>query len=179
MKRGEQIEEAVKQGLDPRDRSVIYRIWEDSDVHVSLTRSLTTVKADAAQRAFRARGDGIVWAVLDSGIQGDHPHFKCDDSPFGPIDTLGVRAPVDTWISRPTDGDLSPEDSRARALRDAFGHGTHVAGIIAGYWKAAAPDGRCGRRRRDAQRAGQRTKPLRRVERLRGDQRRGPELQRW
>ena len=32
--------------------SVIYRIWEDSDINVSLTRSLSTVKVDAAQRSF-------------------------------------------------------------------------------------------------------------------------------
>src|ERR1700712_5127992 len=31
--------------------SVVYRIWEDQQVSTTLTRSLTTVKADAAQRA--------------------------------------------------------------------------------------------------------------------------------
>ena len=74
--------------------SAVYRIWEDSDVNVSLTRSLVTVKADAAQRAFQARGDEIVWAVLDSGIQGDHPHFKSATSPFGALDTLDVPDPL-------------------------------------------------------------------------------------
>ena len=74
--------------------TVVYRIWEDNDINVSLTRSLATVKADAAQRSFQARGDNVVWAVLDSGVQGNHPHFKSDQSPFGPIDTLAVEAPV-------------------------------------------------------------------------------------
>ena len=161
-----QIEEAVKRGEDPRTAPVIYRIWEDNDVHISLTRSLTTVKADAAQRAFQARGEGIVWAVLDSGIQGDHAHFKREDSPFGPIDALAIRPPVRHIDFTPDSRDLSPEDSAARAQRDAFGHGTHVAGIIAGYWKAADPDGDLvvGAEMRNEQDT---KKPLRRIERLR------------
>jgi serine protease AprX len=52
--------------------TVVYRIWEDTEISTTLTHSLTTVKADAAQRAFQAQGDGIVWAVLDSGIDGAH-----------------------------------------------------------------------------------------------------------
>lgn len=35
-----------------RNDAVVYRIWEDSDIAVTLTRSLTTIKADAAQRSF-------------------------------------------------------------------------------------------------------------------------------
>jgi subtilisin family serine protease len=105
--------------------SVVYRIWEDGDVTVSLTRSLITVKADAAQRAFQARGDDIVWAVMDSGIQGDHPHFK-------PADTLAIPDPLKHI-------DFTPLQNGA--LTDEFGHGTHVAGIIAGYWESTDPAG--------------------------------------
>ena len=113
--------------------SVVYRIWEDSAVQVSLTRSLVTVKADAAQRSFRAFGDDIVWAVLDSGVQRDHPHFaKRDDTPFGKIDTLAIQSPL-------AHRDYTPINNGAD--KDEFGHGTHVAGIIAGYWKSADPEG--------------------------------------
>lgn len=136
----QQIEEAIERGDDTRAAPVIYRIWDDNDVHVSLTRSLTTVKADAAQRAFRARGDGIVWAVLDSGVQGDHEHFKRDDSPFGRIDTLTLRDPVRHWDFTP-DGRRGADEAPGHPLRDSLGHGTHVAGIIAGYWKAQDPRG--------------------------------------
>ena len=67
-----------------KQATVVYRIWEDTDISITLTRSLTTIKADAAQRAFEARGEGIVWAVLDSGIHGDHPHFS---NPFSTLDS--------------------------------------------------------------------------------------------
>src|SRR5215831_15917937 len=110
----------------------IYRIWEDNDINVALTRSLATIKVDAAQRAFRARGDGIVWAVLDSGIEGKHGHFKVEQSPFGRIDSLTLDAPV-------VHKDYTPLQNGA--LVDEFGHGSHVAGIIAGYWESKNPNG--------------------------------------
>jgi serine protease AprX len=115
-----------------RRGTVIYRIWEDTEVNVTLTRSLTTVKADAAQRAFWALGTDIVWAVLDSGIQGDHPHFSAPQSPFGPIDSLKVEDPLEPK-------DFTPLNNGA--LVDGFGHGTHVAGIIAGFWKTEKEEG--------------------------------------
>jgi serine protease AprX len=124
-----------------RGGSVVHRIWEDSDVSVLLTRSLITVKADAAQRAFEAHGDGITWAVMDSGIDQSHPHFSRATSPVGAIKTLEVASPL-------KHEDFTP-DGRARlaageatsALEDHLGHGTHVAGIIAGYWESSDPDG--------------------------------------
>ncbi len=104
--------------------SVVYRIWQDDDISVTLTRSLATVKADAAQRAFQARGEGIVWAVFDSGIQATHDHFKA-------LKTLDVQAPLQHM-------DFTPLANGA--LVDEFGHGTHVAGIIGGCWKSASDE---------------------------------------
>lgn len=93
----------------------IYRIWPDFPIRPLINKSLATVKADAAHTAFTARGSGIVWAVVDSGIETGHPHFQIHQ-------TLEVSPPV-----RHLDltGGKSP-------LTDKFGHGTHVAGIIAG-----------------------------------------------
>ena len=91
----------------------IYRIWPDFKIRALITRSAATVKADAARTTFAATGEDIVWAVVDSGID-HHVHFGTR--------TLDVSPPV-----RHLDctGGNSP-------LIDAFGHGTHVAGIIAG-----------------------------------------------
>jgi serine protease AprX len=125
-----------------RGGSVVYRIWEDQEISTTLTRSLSTVKADAAQRAFQAFGEGIVWAVLDSGIQGDHPHFK-DTQPHFKEDSLSPVVHRDytpdgrTAPSKPDE----PPKSDPTALLDRFGHGTHVAGIIAGCWTSTDPKG--------------------------------------
>ena len=133
-----------------RNDAVVYRIWEDSDIAVTLTRSLTTIKADAAQRSFHALGQGIVWAVLDSGIDGSHVHFAEKQSVHGKIDTLAVRAPVEhrdytpdgeASAAEPTDPSVPKREGASSALVDRLGHGSHVAGIIAGHWNTEEPNG--------------------------------------
>jgi serine protease AprX len=94
----------------------IYRIWEDMEVRAFLTNSVATVKADAARMAFSAEGKDIVWAVIDSGIDRTHDHFER-------FSNLTLSLPLEHKDF--TRGGASP-------LTDGFGHGTHVAGIIAG-----------------------------------------------
>ncbi len=53
----------------------VYRIWPDFEVHPQIDASSTTIKAIAAQRSFDSFGEGIVWAVVDSGIDEKHAHF--------------------------------------------------------------------------------------------------------
>ncbi len=114
----------VDQAKDERSRRRIYRVWPDFKVHACLTRSTQTVKADAARIAFNARGKDIVWAVMDSGIDRAHPHFARHRN-------LDVKLPVQ-HLSFLDEDDDDP-------LRDDFGHGTHVAGIVAGSFTAEAP----------------------------------------
>jgi serine protease AprX len=97
----------------------IYRIWPDFEIRALLNRSLATIKADAARISFSAQGEGILWAVLDSGIQGDHPHF-------GKHGNLVLEKPL-------KHRDFTALGSeKEQPLEDHFGHGTHVAGLIAG-----------------------------------------------
>lgn len=117
--------------------SVVYRIWEDTEIDVALTRSLSTIKADAAHRSFHAYGKGIVWAVLDSGVQGDHVHFLSKAPPHD-VANLAVDQPLAHLDFTPHGRAHAGQDT---ALEDEFGHGTHVAGIIAGSWQSKDPAG--------------------------------------
>ena len=47
----------------------IYKVWPDFDIHATLDKSISTVKADAAARSFAAYGHDIVWAVIDFRYQ--------------------------------------------------------------------------------------------------------------
>ncbi len=156
----------------------IYRIWPDYKIRPHVDRSVATVKGDAALKSYNASGDGIVWAIIDSGIQFDHPHFgdagaanraisaersdpdKVSDDDKAARLSHTLLAPEIAMLHRffgrtlkkvgnlaiPTplpDPDASPAmkpEERAElirqhvelALTDEFGHGTHVAGILAG-----------------------------------------------
>jgi serine protease AprX len=105
----------------------IYRIWPDFKVKALLNKSISTVKADAALKSFSTNGDNIVWAVMDSGIDATHPHFE-------KYDNLNLTA-----LPPLTHRDMtSLEGNDMGALIDRFGHGTHVAGIIAGAMTATS-----------------------------------------
>jgi subtilisin family serine protease len=130
--RGDLIQELVRKDRDKAERArseeeqkpALYRIWPDFEVSRMTHRSLATVKADAARNAFSAFGDDIVWAILDSGIEAGHPHFRTHKN-------LELPAPL-RHCDFTTFGELSEDESEHAALTDEAGHGTHVAGIIAG-----------------------------------------------
>jgi subtilisin family serine protease len=98
-------------------RDAVDKIWRDEICTAQVLQSTQTVKATACWNTFRSLGEGITWAVLDTGIRSDHPHFQTHNT-----------------INK----DLSKNFSNSATLEDADGHGTHVPGIIAG---AAPPAG--------------------------------------
>ena len=107
--------------VDPMKFRSIFRIWPDFPISACINKSIATVKADAAHNSFSAMGEGITWAVMDSGIDKSHPHFKQHRN-IDPESTFHRDFTVDG----------------PGALVDDNGHGTHVAGIIAGQWPVTA-----------------------------------------
>lgn len=129
---------------------IIYKVWPDFPVEALIDHSVSTVKADAAVRSYEATGEGVVWAVVDSGIDGKHIHFGTGVDGMGKnsfCSTLfdpsvsklhrdftvqgGVPQPED-YENRLPDYDAALQVNIESALKDDYGHGTHVAGIIAG-----------------------------------------------
>lgn len=103
---------------------LVWRIWRNARKHALLDRSAHTVQALAAHTSHQALGRGITWAVLDSGIAAGHPHFARHTNVEAEFDCTS-RGPLSTG---------------GRAA-DRNGHGTHVAGIIAGQHATDEADG--------------------------------------
>ena len=91
----------------------IRKIWLNGIARPLLDRSAAQVGAPAAWRA-GFTGKGVTVAVLDSGVKLDHPDL-----------TGRVAESRDFTNTRPDGG-------------DDVGHGTHVAGTVAGSGKASA-----------------------------------------
>jgi len=94
-----------------QERNAVYQIWRDEQCTTHILSSADAIKASACWRTFEARGKGITWGILDTGIRSDHPHFQ-------------QFATIDQQLSR--------NFSNSASLEDSNGHGTHVAGIVAG-----------------------------------------------
>ncbi|MGH7388148.1 MAG: S8 family peptidase [Candidatus Rokuibacteriota bacterium] len=89
-------------------------VWRNSRKRALLDRSAAVVQALTAHAGYGALGQGIHWAVLDTGVAPAHPHFRPERTIAAQVDCTQPGAP------------------RRQPLTDADGHGTHVAGIIAG-----------------------------------------------
>lgn len=128
----------------------VQRVWQNAKKRALIFRSAHMVQASAARQAYGAGGRGIEWAVLDSGVDHLHPHFEmhrnivslwdCTDGARHGRAGAGLSIPVGGEVDWSGDTPVYPDG--ADRMRDKFGHGTHVAGIIAGeYGKPLLAEG--------------------------------------
>ena len=96
-------------------------IWRNARKRALISESTHTVQARPANLGYGADGKGICWAVLDTGIRADHPHFQKHQNVAAQWDCTRSGAPIR----------MDPGAAGFDTL-DGNGHGTHVAGIIAG-----------------------------------------------
>jgi subtilisin family serine protease len=108
------------------DNLKIGAIWRNATKRSLINDSINTLQVHPANLGYGADGKGISWAVLDTGIAADHPHFD---------EFKNVQAQWDcTQLGKPVKHERG---SAASGRLDKDGHGTHVAGIIAGRLKLA------------------------------------------
>lgn len=109
----------------------VKQVWANARKRALLHKSAVTVQAPTANLGYKATGRDVAWAVLDTGIDAYHPHFERHGN---------VRAQWDCLASGPPRVIARKEVAARKA--DPNGHGTHVAGIIAGGMEGLTLDGR-------------------------------------
>jgi subtilisin family serine protease len=108
--------------VDGAPSPTLKRVWRNASKRALISQSINTLQVQPAHLGYAARGKGITWAVVDTGVSIGHPHFSANKN-FQPKQ-LG-------W-------DCTKKGA-AVAINVGFidkdGHGTHVAGIIAGEYE--------------------------------------------
>lgn len=102
---------ATPQGIMALEQHAdVEQVWMDLPVHICLNDSVPIIRAPQVWDA-GFKGTGVRVAIVDTGIDPDHPDFA------GRI--------------------LTTQDFTGEGARDNHGHGSHVAGIVAGAGTAS------------------------------------------
>jgi subtilisin family serine protease len=122
---------------DLRDK--VEKVYVDSKFHIALNESVSIIENVTKKSSIEAKyghlnGSGIIIAILDTGIDKNHPDLDdLDDNPLtNDPKVIGEKCYCD--FSGPCCPDGTTESDNAT---DDEGHGTHCAGIAAGTGKAS------------------------------------------
>ena len=164
-----------KEILDRRRRYPVVSVTTNRNAGPAVSRSRQTVKADAAEALFGVDCSSLVWAVVDSGIDVDHPAFNEWDTSVSPPAPWGLASRVTRafnfvdvrhilfadrtdnglvdwnralpWLemlvpNQPplVAGNLAPQ---LPYVPPGDPHGTHIAGILGGWWPDRGLRGMC------------------------------------
>ncbi|MFJ3616976.1 S8 family serine peptidase [Streptomyces iakyrus] len=150
---------------DRRQKYPVVSVTTNRPATGAVVRSRRTIKADAAEQVFSVDTSSIGWAVVDSGIDARHPAFHDWDT-TGPtprplrtriarsFDFTGVRdkLPADglvgglvNWVAALPSVETTPSPKQPARPPPADHHGTHIAGIIGGWWPELEFRGICPR----------------------------------
>jgi subtilisin family serine protease len=114
--------------LEPRAGEYnIGNVWKNARKRALLDISNNTLQAYTARVGYKAAGNGISWAVLDTGVAWEHPHFA-----------PGGQSTIAAMWNCSQNGKPQEVPQTHGKKFDGDGHGTHVAGIITGR----SPDGK-------------------------------------
>ncbi|MBZ3903399.1 S8 family serine peptidase [Streptomyces griseiscabiei] len=161
----------VGQVVDRRQKYPVVSVTTNRRASRAVVRSRRTIKADAAEQVFSVDTASIGWAVVDSGIDARHSAFHEWDTTVSPprrlesriarsFDFTCVRAklPDDALVNGlvnwsaalpSVENDPAPGPP-APGRPDPYvppgdQHGTHIAGIIGGWWPELEFRGICPR----------------------------------
>ena len=116
------LKASARQVKDLRARKEVLHISLDHKIRLALDSSVPAMGVHNVRDDYAYSGAGVRVAVIDTGIDPDHPDFQ------GRISAMSFGYPATSAV-------------------DSHGHGTHVAGIIAGdgqassgYYKGVAPE---------------------------------------
>ena len=151
----------------PEGQAPLWSVNLDRQARTALWRSREAIKADAATRLFDVSCRRLRWAIIDSGIDATHPAFGRRDDDGALIagttrvvatydftrlrgilagragdeaDEVGQRLKSGRAIDWDTLAPLLAIPNDGSYAAPVNEHGTHVAGIVGGDWRATDED---------------------------------------